>query len=82
MQVTVTQENLEYFLLILMRISSFMTISPFFGQSNTPMRVKVGLSIFISYIVYILVPLDVAVPEYNTVIEYSIFIYRERSLVL
>ncbi len=76
-QVTVTQENLEYYLLILMRIASFMTLAPFFGQSNTPMRVKVGFSILVSYIVYILVPLDTAIPEYSSVIEYAVLVIKE-----
>lgn len=76
-QVTVTQENLEYYLLILMRIASFMSVAPFFGQTNTPMRLKVGFSILISYIIYMLVPLEEAIPEYSTTIAYATLIIKE-----
>ena len=31
--------DLEYFLLILMRVSAFVYIAPFFGIQNTPARV-------------------------------------------
>lgn len=76
-EVTVNQANLEYYLLILTRISSFMVIAPFFAQSNTPVKAKVGLSIFVSALIYLLVPLDKAVLEYTTVIEYAILIVKE-----
>ena len=39
--------DLEYFLLILTRVSCFVYIAPFFGMSNTPGRVKIGISFFI-----------------------------------
>lgn len=77
MEVTVNQQNLEFFLLILVRISAFVMVSPFFGQNNTPVRVKLGFSIFLSYIVFLLVPLSEATPEYNTVIGYATLIVKE-----
>lgn len=75
--VTVNQENLEYFLLILTRITSFMTVAPFFGQANTPQRTKLGLSVFISYLIFILVPLSEAKLEYTTVIDYASLVVKE-----
>ena len=51
--------DLEYFLLILVRISCFVFIAPFFSMSNTPSRVRVALSIFISILLYqVLTPVE------------------------
>lgn len=47
-----TLENFEYWLLILVRIASFMYIAPFFGQSGVPNQLKIGFSVFISLIIY------------------------------
>ena len=44
--------ELEYFLLIVVRITSFISVAPFFGMNNTPRRVKIGLGIFISILLY------------------------------
>ena len=41
--------DLEKFLMILMRITSFIYIAPFFNMANTPQRVKLGLGIFNLY---------------------------------
>ena len=40
--------NFEYFLLILVRIASFVYIAPFFGDNAVPARVKTGLSAFVA----------------------------------
>ena len=40
--------NFEYFLLILVRIASFIFIAPIFGQNGIPRQIKIGLSFFIS----------------------------------
>ena len=45
-------EELEFFLLILTRTTSFIFIAPFFGMNNTPARVKIGLGFFISLLLY------------------------------
>lgn len=50
--ITFTYADLEFFLLILVRVSCFVHIAPFFGMSNTPRRVKVGLSVFIAFLLY------------------------------
>ena len=44
--------DLEYFLLILVRVSCFVFIAPFFSMSNVPRRFRVGLSIFIAALLY------------------------------
>ena len=44
--------NLEYFFLILVRVSTFVFVAPFFGQRGVPNRVKIGLSLFIAILVF------------------------------
>lgn len=73
--VAFTQSNLEYYLLILTRIASFIFIAPFFGQANTPQRIKIGLAIFVSYLIYTTIP--VQTPEYGTIIEYASLVVKE-----
>lgn len=75
-----TLKDIEVFLMILMRITSFMFIAPFFSIPNTPMRVKVGLSIFISMLIYMAVPLEM--PEYSGLWEYAIIIVKESAVGL
>ncbi len=56
--------DLEYFLLILVRVSSFVFIAPFFSMNNTPARVRVALSVFVSVLLYqVLTPVDAIIFE-------------------
>ena len=48
--------SLEYYLLILVRIASFVAVAPFFGLNAVPTRVKIGLSATIAMIVFQLLP--------------------------
>ena len=68
--------DLEYFLLILTRVSCFVFIAPFFSMKNTPNNVKIALSFFTSLLLYqALTPAPVV--EYETVLEYAIIIIKE-----
>ena len=68
--------DLEYFLLILTRVSCFIFIAPFFSLRNTPNNVKIGLSFFSSLLLYqSLTPAPAVV--YSTVLEYAIIIIKE-----
>lgn len=67
--------DLEFFLLIVVRITCFIHAAPFFGTTNTPARVKVGLGILISMIVFRTLP--PTYPEYSTVLMYSILVVKE-----
>lgn len=69
-------EELEYFLLILVRISTFIMVAPFFGESNVPRMLKVGLSAFVAYIMYGAISFH-AYPQYNSVLEYAIIVLEE-----
>lgn len=68
--------ELEYFLLILMRIASFVYVAPFFSTKGVPNNVKIALSVFISYIVYNFGPEHVY-PEYGTVSGYAVIVLKE-----
>ena len=68
--------DLEYFLLILVRVSSFVFIAPFFSMSNTPVRVRLGLSIFISVLLYQTLTPAPAI-QYSTVLGYAVIIAKE-----
>ena len=67
--------NFEYFLLILVRIASFVYIAPFFGDSAVPSRVKIGLSAFVALFMYNIIER----PElsYVSAIGYAVLVVRE-----
>lgn len=68
--------DLEYFLLILVRVSSFVFIAPFFSMNNTPARVRVALSVFTSVLLYqALTPTDAII--FETVMDYAIIVMKE-----
>lgn len=70
-----TYADLEYFLLIFVRVTCFVYIAPFFSMSNTPRNVRIALSFFVAVLLYQSVP-KVAV-EYNTLIGYSMLVMKE-----
>ncbi len=75
--VVISQQDIEYFVLILVRITSFVFIAPFFGMSNTPQKTKLGLSVFISLIFYNILPVKTI--EYTTLLEYTAIVFKEAA---
>lgn len=68
--------DLEYFLLILVRVASFVFIAPFFSMNNTPARVRVALSVFVAALLYQTVtPADAVI--FDTVMDYAIIVIKE-----
>lgn len=67
--------DLELFLLIFVRVASFVYIAPFFSMSNTPSRVRVGLAFFISVLLYQTGPEQEVV--YDTLTGYTIIVMKE-----
>lgn len=65
----------EVFLLILVRIASFVYTAPFFNTANTPQRVKVAFSFFLSVIVFTLIPDRTLV--YSGIIDYATMVIKE-----
>lgn len=68
--------DLEFFLLILVRVSCFVFIAPFFSMNHTPARVRIALSVFSAALLYTtLTPTDAVV--YGTVMEYAVIVVKE-----
>lgn len=68
--------DLEYFLLILTRVSCFVFAAPFFSLNNTPRHVRVALSVFTALLLYQTLTPAPAV-EYNTVMGYAAVVIKE-----
>ena len=68
-------KTLEYFLLILVRISCFVFVAPFFGAKEVPGRVKVGLSVFVTLLIFNFVPVESS--SYDNEIGYAILVLKE-----
>lgn len=65
----------EYFLMILVRVASFVFIAPFFGMTNTPSRIKVGFSVFVTIILFQILPKTTL--DYQGVFGYAVIIVKE-----
>ena len=72
---TISLDHLEFFLLILVRISGFMVAAPVFSLRNVPMRVKTLLAIAIAFVVFHVVPYQEI--AYSTAIEYATVVVTE-----
>lgn len=65
----------EYFILIMIRITCFVSVAPFFSTTNTPVRVRAGLSFFISLILYQVLPKESL--TYTGLIGYAVIVIKE-----
>lgn len=73
--------DLEYFLLILVRVSCFVFVAPFFSMNNTPRQVRVVLAVFTSVLLYTsLTPVDGVV--YSSELEYLVIVVKEAAVGL
>ncbi len=72
---TFTYGDLEYFLLIFIRVISFVFVAPFFGMSNIPRRIRIGFSFFVALLLYQSIPGQSVV--YDTLIGYSVIVMKE-----
>ncbi len=70
----------EVFLLVLVRIASFVYTAPFFNMSNTPQRTKLGLAFFMSIIVFTLIPDRTLV--YTGILDYAVLVIKESIIGL
>lgn len=68
--------DLEYFLLILTRVSGFVFVAPFFSLQNTPRNVRIVLSVLTSALLYQTLTPAPAV-EYSTLLEYAVIVIKE-----
>lgn len=68
--------ELEYYLLIFVRVTCFIFACPFFGMNNTPRRVRITLGVFLSYLLYqAIYPHEVI--AYDSLLEYSAIVVKE-----
>ena len=68
-------KDFEIFILVLVRVSCFVYIAPFFGMANVPNRVKVGLAVCIALLVNGFV--DASGIKYTGMIGYSVIVLKE-----
>lgn len=67
--------DLEYFLLILVRVSCFVFIAPFFSMTSTPARVRIALSVFTALLLYTsLTPTELI---YDSEMDYAVMVVKE-----
>lgn len=67
--------NFEYFLLILVRIASFVFAAPIFGERGVPNQIKIGLSFFVSIFMYNMIERPAL--EYESVVGYAVIVLME-----
>lgn len=67
--------NIEYFLLILVRISCFVFTAPFFSMRGVPNITKIGLSAILSILMMGTMTPNEA--DYTSVIGYAVLVFRE-----
>jgi flagellar biosynthetic protein FliR len=77
---TFSYGDLEIYLLIVVRLMTFIYVCPFFGGNQTPNLVKIGYGLLISILLYGAVPFYP--PEYNTVIGYTVIVLKEAMVGL
>ncbi len=76
---TFTVHDFEIFLLILVRITAFVYVAPFFSLKNVPWKVKVGFSLFFALILFQTVPGQI---QYNGVMGFAALIISESMVGL
>ena len=72
---TFSLDNFEIFLLILVRVSCFIYIAPFFGMANVPGRLKIGLAVCISLLINGFV--DTSHVGYTGMLGYAVIVLKE-----
>jgi len=69
--------DLEYFLLILVRVTCFVFVAPFFSLGGAPRQVRIGLSVFTALLLYQTVTPSELPITYNTVTGYAVIVMKE-----
>lgn len=77
MNLSFSMYDLEYFLLILTRVTCFVFIAPFFSMKNTPSHVRIGLSFFTAMLLYETITPTETVITYNTAAGYAAIVVKE-----
>ena len=64
----------EYYILVLVRIASFVAVAPFFGLNTIPARVKAGFAMTLAILVVQISPVELA---YDGMLAYGVIVVRE-----
>lgn len=67
--------DFEILILILVRISCLVSVAPFFNTRSVPARVKIGLSVFVSILIFGTV--DSSAVGYTGVLGYAVIVLKE-----
>lgn len=70
-----SMSELEYLLLIVVRVSCFIYVAPFFSLKGVPAQVKIIFSVVFSYMLYLYMPAQTF--EYNTVLGFAVIAVKE-----
>ncbi len=70
--VSFTLQQLEFFLIILIRISGFVFTAPFFSLKNSPRSSKIGFTLMLSFVMFNITPYEPL--EYVGVVGYAVII--------
>ena len=69
----------DYFILLMFRVGGLIVPSPIFGRVNIPARVKIGLTVAISYLLFIVFPQTTAI-TYSTLAGFALICASELLL--
>lgn len=72
---SVTLQQLEFFLIIVVRMSGFIFTAPFFGLRNVPLRIKTGLTLAMAVVMFYVLPYEPL--EYAGVIGFALLVVEE-----
>lgn len=76
-EITFSLEKLEYFMLIMARITAFLTAAPFFSMTGVPQRIRLGLAIFLTIILYNILPAQNI--NYSGVVGFAAIVVQESA---
>ncbi len=74
---SINTSDIEYFLLVFVRMVSFLNLAPFYGDQSIPNRFKVGLAVILAY--FICMVTEPAAPVYETLTEYAVLVLSEAA---
>ena len=72
---SVTLQQLEFFLMIVVRMSGFLFTAPFYGLRNVPLRIKTGLALAMAVVMFYVLPYEPL--EYAGVIGFALVVVEE-----
>ncbi|MSS62997.1 flagellar biosynthetic protein FliR [Velocimicrobium porci] len=70
-----TVENVEFYMLVIVRISAFLAVAPFYSITNVPRKLKVGLATFLGIMMISMI--DYTPLKYNGVIGYGLLVVKD-----